>query len=123
MCFLTGNAGYRVAQVRMFFRMALGANHPLNMVPLAYVQWFSRPLGHPEKPVQMYIVKRLVRSDGLPFMGVIEMDSIYRFVQLIPKFPANTSPLANKSADSLMENTNTFLINSFTDMETYQTVY
>jgi hypothetical protein len=123
MCFLTSCVGYRVAQVRMFFRMALGANHPLDMVPLAYVQWFSKPLARPEKAVQMYIVKRLVRSDGLPFMSVIEMSSIYRFVQLIPKFPTSTSPLGNKDADSLMENTNTFLINSFTDMETYQTVY
>jgi hypothetical protein len=115
--------GYRVAQIRLFFRLLLSANHPLSRVPLAYVHWFTRPVARLDESVNMYVVKRLRRDGGNPVDGIIEMASIFRFVQLIPKFPNNSRAVGDLTPDDFMERTSTFLVNSFTDMEIYQAVY
>jgi hypothetical protein len=107
----------------MFFRLPLSANHPLSRIPLAYVHWFTRPVARLDEHVNMYVVKRMRREDNSPMDGVIEMASIFRFVQLIPKFPNNSRGVGNLTPDEFMERTNTFLLNSFADMETYQAVY
>ena len=107
----------------MFFRLPLSANHPLSRVPLAYVHWFTHPVAHLDESVNMYVVKRLRREDDTPVDGIIEMASIFWFVQLIPKFPNNTQAVGNLMPDNFMEQTSAFFINSFTDMETYQSVY
>ena len=107
----------------MFFRLPLSANHPLSRVPLAYVHWFTRPGVHLDEHVNMYVVKRLRRDDDSVVDGIIKMASIFRFVQLIPKFPDNSRGVGNLTPDEFMERTSTFLLNSFTDMETYQAVY
>jgi hypothetical protein len=93
----------------MIFRMHLGNHHPLNLVPLAYIHWFTRPLPQPEKNLKMYFVKRLLRNDQSPVTDIIDMESIARFIQVIPKFPGNTKELANSDAD---------LIAVFTRLET-----
>jgi hypothetical protein len=115
--------GYRVAQIRMFFQLPLSANHPLSRVPLAYVHWFTRPVARLDEYVHMYVVKRLRRHDGRPVDGIIEMASIFRFVQLIPKFPNNSRTVGNLTPDDFMERSSTFVVNSFADIETYQAVY
>jgi hypothetical protein len=106
----------------MFFRLAIGANHPLDGVPLAYVHWFTRPSMCIEEPVHMCAVKRVRGNDRSPLAGIIAVDSISRFIQLIPKFPNNSHAFQNMDPDSFMEQTDTFLVNSFADMEIYQAV-
>jgi len=107
----------------MLFRPVISTSHPLDGIPLAYVHWFTRPTARIEEPIHMFAVKRLRRGDMTPCTGIIEVDSISRFIQLIPKFPSSTRALQNIDADYLMDNNDTFLINSFTDMEVYQAVY
>jgi hypothetical protein len=107
----------------MFFRLHLASNHPYNRAPLAYVHWFTRPAARLDAFVNMYVVKRLRRHDRSAVDGIIEMSSISRFVQLIPKFPNNSGPIGNLTPDEFMERTDTFIVNSFTDMEIYQAVY
>ena len=107
----------------MFFRLHLSSNHPLDRVPLAYVHWFTRPIARLDDFVNMHVVKRLRRRDGSAVDGIIEMHSISRFVQVIPKFPNNSGPIGNLTPDEFMERTDTFIVNSFTDIEIYQAVY
>ncbi|KAG8800253.1 hypothetical protein FRC16_003303 [Serendipita sp. 398] len=86
---------------------------------LAYVQYFSRPKPTPEKNINMYVVSREDRR-GVRRGAIIPLDSIVRFVQLVPKFGATAHPIltAENSADVCRD----FYVNSFADKEVYQAV-
>ena len=90
---------------------------------MAYIHWFTIQLAKTEKPVDMYVVKRLSRTDGSPFTDIIEVDSIARLVQLVPRFATDTTDLEEETPDGVMETCSRFLINCFTDKETYTAVY
>ncbi|KIM29355.1 hypothetical protein M408DRAFT_306317, partial [Serendipita vermifera MAFF 305830] len=119
-----GIAGYRVAQIRMIFSLQLGARHRLDRVPLAYIHWLSPTVARAEQPVGMYRVKRVFRPNGRPFASVISVESIARFVHLIPRFPHDTSNIPSHATPELVtERATSFLINSFADKELFQCVY
>jgi hypothetical protein len=109
-----------VAQVRAIFKPHFPKHHALNGVPLAYVQWFSRP-SQADKSTQMYVVKRAMDSKGMFKGDVIELASIARLIQLIPKFGPVASQELNiqNSMDILIS----YYVNSFADKENYQIVY
>ncbi|KAG8865445.1 hypothetical protein FRC20_009827 [Serendipita sp. 405] len=116
-----GIAGYRVAQVRLIFKISLhdplGSMH--NMF-LAYVQYFSQPKQTPDKNINMYTVSREDRR-GIRAGVVVPLDSIVRFVQLVPKFGATIHP--NLTAENSADVCRDFYINSFADKEIYQAVW
>jgi hypothetical protein len=89
------------------------------MKPLAYVLWFS-----PRQYIsglQIYRVSRSKDDETPQRRGIIELDSIARFIQLIPDFgPAISASLdANNSADTWPH----YFINCFADKEIYQAVW
>jgi hypothetical protein len=120
---LITHPGYRVAQVRMLFQVNLPCRHEKHGVFFALIHWFTLQLAKPENSIDMYVVKRLTRTDGSPFEDVIEVTSIERIIQLIPRFASNTADLEEYTPDHLMESCDRFLINSFADKETYAAVY
>jgi hypothetical protein len=69
----------------------------------------------------MYAVKRLEANDGSPRGAVIDLQSIARFVQLIPRFRGLVNP--RMTENNVMNSNSIFLVNSFLDKETYQAVY
>jgi hypothetical protein len=109
-----------VAQVHAIFKPHFQKHHPLHDVALAYVQWFSRP-PQVDKSTKMYVVKRAIDSKGLFKGDIIELASIARLIQLIPKFgPVASQELCiQNSMDILMS----YYVNSFADKENYQIVY
>jgi hypothetical protein len=113
--------GYRVAQVRLLFRLHMSyTGHHVHRVPLAYVQWFSRPKAVAEPNICMYQVSRDDAS-GIRRGSIIPLDAISRFVQLIPKF-------GSLAADELtsvnsMDICRDYWVNSFADKEIYQAVW
>jgi hypothetical protein len=112
--------GYRVAQVRLLFRVRLvDVWNVLHGERLAYVQWFSEPKPRHEKDILMYEVSR---QDSGPRTGaIIPMSSIARFVQLIPKFG---SVIADQiSSANSMDIVRDYYVNSFADKEIYQAVW
>ncbi|PVF91686.1 hypothetical protein CPB86DRAFT_719004, partial [Serendipita vermifera] len=115
----TGINGYRIAQVRLFFRARLTAQHPLHMKPLVYVQWFSAP--QLVEPLHMFRVERLFSPQRQPLGCIVELTSIARFIQLIPEF----GPVASHSftANNSMNACARFFINSFADKEIYQAIW
>jgi hypothetical protein len=115
------STGYRVAQVKLIFRLNVPPSSPFFMVPLLLVYWFTHPLPRPEKDVKMYQLKRRFTSDGRPLASIVEMGSVARFVQLIPRLGRKVHPDLTK--DNVMDRCNTFLLNSFTDKEIYQAVW
>jgi hypothetical protein len=91
------------------------------MVPLLLVYWFTRPLPQTEKDTKMYLLKRRRTADGRPLASVIEMGSVARLVQLIPRLGRKVHPELTK--DNIMDRCDLFLLNSFTDKEIYQAVW
>lgn len=112
--------GHRVAQVRLVFRLQFASRHPMHLVPLAYVQWFSKPRRVAEQDIDMYEVKRL-RDDGRHCGSVVKLSSIARLVQLIPRFGASVPPEMN--VHNSTELCKVFYVNSFMDKEVYRAVY
>jgi hypothetical protein len=113
-------AGYQVAQVRMIFRPNVHSGHMLHGRHLAYVQWFMTPEG-PQKDNNMYTVQRLLTSEGTRREDVIDILSIARFVQLIPRFGRSVSSLID--CENSMEIVKSYYINSFADKDIFQTVW
>jgi hypothetical protein len=91
------------------------------MVPLLFVYWFSRPFPRAEEDIKMYQVKRKYTADGRPSAGIVEMASVARFIQLIPRLGRKVH--AQLTKDNAMDRCDTFLVNSFTDKEIYQAVW
>jgi hypothetical protein len=109
--------GYAVAQVRLFFRVhVVDQFGSLHQETLAYVQWFSSVKDWPEKDIMMYEVSRMENASE-----VIPIDSIARFVQLVPKFGGYIDD--SLSTDTSLDTCRYFYLNSFADKEIYQSVW
>lgn len=69
----------------------------------------------------MYVVRRdRNRRNRQQIRGVIDLSSIFRFVQLIPKFGPKVDSFLSSSTS--MEKAKAFWVNSFADKEIYQVV-
>ena len=113
--------GYRVVQVRLLFKVYLqDTMNPLRGKELAYVQHFSKPRPAAERDILMYQVSRQDRN-GVRKGGIIQMDSIARFVQLIPKFGQKAH--VSLTSDNSMDICSDYWVNSFSDKEVYPAVY
>jgi hypothetical protein len=120
--------GYRVAQVRVIFRLLPKASailfptHSPNVVPkhLAYVEWFSQFTRNPDNNHGMYKITRSLK-DGEHLASVIPVHDIVRSVVLLPKF----GPVAPRewSTSTVLEECTTFYVNPFTDRHSYLNLY
>jgi hypothetical protein len=70
----------------------------------------------------MYRVERMMLGDN-PKGDIIALDSISRFVQLVPRFGRKVAGEARLDTYTSMDICKYFYINSFADKETYQAVY
>lgn len=113
-------AGYEVAQIRLILRLFFhNQKHPLHLKPLAYIHWFSNLRPTTEPNILMYTVQR--RSDGVPYGDIIDVDTIARHIQLIPKFGGRIDPMLNE--DNSADITRSYYVNCFFSKETYQAVW
>jgi len=115
--------GKRPARLRVVFQLPdeylskIGLSGQVGR--LAYIEWFSRPrnkdLNH-----GMYSVSRSYRN-GIQCTEVVEVDSIFRTCQLVPKF----GRWANRAwtSSNVIDQCEHFLINNFIDHHTYQCIY
>ena len=114
--------GYRVVQVRLIFRLWFhNTSHPLHRIPLAYVQWFTRPDSTAEDHILMFKVARMMGGDNRPKGSIVLLHALARFVQLIPCFGPQVAP--ELTQQNSMDRCKWYYINSFTDKEIYQSVY
>ena len=87
---------------------------------LAYVQYFDTP-GQPEEDIMMYRVSRTGLTQNPRCGAVIPLESISRFIQLVPRFDARVDPRI--SSETSMEMCRSYYINSFATTQIYQSVY
>ena len=88
---------------------------------LAYVEWFTRPTAA-SKDVDsgMYVVSRS-QTQGCRHAAIIEVDTILRTCQLVPKFGQRANRVW--TPHNVLELCSTFFVNNFVNHLTYQIIY
>jgi hypothetical protein len=125
--------GYRVAQARVFFKLYLppgphagvqthrkNAKLEPRTITLAYVQYFTTPT-RPEPEILMYRVSREDLRQNPRRGTIIPIDSISRFIQLVPRFDGWASN--ELTPETSMEICRSYYVNSFATHQIYQSVY
>ena len=89
--------------------------------PLAYVEWYSTLKSTAEPNHNMYVVKTNLRTDGQPVASIIPLSSVRQSCMLIPQF----GRVADKqlTSQNVLDRCTSFLVNNWTSMYTYQTVW
>ncbi|KAG9055314.1 hypothetical protein FS842_002523 [Serendipita sp. 407] len=136
-----GIEGYRVAQLRLIFRLHLDYNYSYSQlqdinqifdfrnatsmgankrtVDLVYVEYLKLS-EKPDNDILMYRVQR--EASGAKRHGsIIGLDTIARFVQLIPRFGSRITK--GMKAETSTELYRSFYINSFATSQIFQAVY
>lgn len=120
--------GYRVAQVRVVFKIpSKSIQHLFQDVNaardvakhLAYVEWFTPFQARRDPNHLMYRVSRSVRN-GRRLASIVPVESFQRSVHLLPRF-GNTAP-REWSSFSVLEQCNTFYVNPFSDRDMFLTI-
>jgi hypothetical protein len=89
-------------------------------VVLAYVQYFETPR-QPEENILMFCVSRVNSTTNTRHGTVIPLESISRFIQLVPRFDARVDHRI--SSETSMEICRSYYVNSFATTQIYQSVY
>ncbi|KAI9458070.1 hypothetical protein HD554DRAFT_2029733, partial [Boletus coccyginus] len=119
--------GYLVAQVRAILEPI--TDPPSS--PLLYVEFFNFSNAHfvvvdgirvtaPAPDLEMFLVRRRLRSNGQRLGDIIPFDDVRQVIQLIPKFGSAVPP--NMTCDNSLELGGEFYVNSFADKETFHAI-
>ena len=117
-------AAYRVGRIHVIFSLPENARErvitPEIDVPdhLAYVEWFTPFRDAPEPNSLLYKVSPMRDDTGGPICSIVPLSDILRSVQLFPRF-GQVAPAAWTSSNVLNE-CDSFLVNSFTDRHLYR---
>lgn len=126
-CFADSNIGYRVAQVRVVFRIPEKASNELFRADkdlprhLAYVEWFSNFGNNPDVNHRMYGLSRAYMGNGKRLFSVVPVADIRRSVHLYPDF-GEVAP-REWTTNSMLDDCDLFFLNPFPDRHSYITLY
>ncbi|KAF9474258.1 hypothetical protein BDN70DRAFT_815973 [Pholiota conissans] len=124
-----GCEGTRVGQVRVIFSLPESCHRslfPSGIAPprhLVYIEWFSRFTRRPDPILKMYKVSRALLTDGNRVASIVPVSLLQRSVHLFPKWGRDRERYLKWSADTVLEECDTFYLNSFKDRHTYYNVY
>ncbi|KAG2136520.1 uncharacterized protein EDB93DRAFT_1303272 [Suillus bovinus] len=114
--------GFGVGQVRVIFSLppkSLQLLFPptVNIPPhLAYIEWFTPFPSAPDRNNGLYKLSRLMRG-GDRVASIVPVGDIVRSIHLIPKF-GDSAP-REWTSETVLEDCNTFWVNSYIDRHTF----
>ncbi|KAI0056853.1 hypothetical protein BV25DRAFT_1872634 [Artomyces pyxidatus] len=123
----TGVTGLRVGRLRLVFQLpirfqqTLSAQHRNTPAPghLAYIEWFSR-FTDKDDDHRMYPVSHPRQPDAST-VEIVEVDSIHRNCQLMPKFGARVDRAW--TSENVLDRCLHFFVNNFLDNHAYQSIW
>jgi hypothetical protein len=91
-------------------------------VPLAYIEWYSKPKPEADKHTGMYTIKSTWNLEGIPLGAIVPISEIRQSCMLIPKYKNLT---AEKEWTSLnvLDQCPSFVINNWQHLYAYQTIW
>ncbi|KAJ3911962.1 hypothetical protein F5877DRAFT_54695 [Lentinula edodes] len=113
----------RVGRVRVIFSLPsdkLDTLVPSDIPPpqhLAYIEWFTKFVAHPEPYSGLYRVRRDVGADGLCTASIIALDSIVCSAHLFPQWGGSVPP--EWTSETILDHASSFLLNIFKDEHAY----
>jgi hypothetical protein len=112
--------GYEVAQLRLIFEPLYRSGLRSEM-PLVYIEYFRRS-GF-DKALDMHKFRRSLNDRQERRVAIMPLEVITKAVQLVPWFGEDEEAPRNLNCHNVMEEWDEYLLNSFSDDFTYQTVY
>jgi hypothetical protein len=128
-----GYAGTRIGRVKVLFRLpteikisgVLYARPPAfwpNQV-LAYIEWYT-PLSLSKADQATHNMVSVQKAEGAQSWSIVPLSNIRQSCMLIPKFNKHTSSSqASWTSDTVLDSASSFLINNWTSIYSYQTLY
>ncbi|KAF9477316.1 hypothetical protein BDN70DRAFT_838060, partial [Pholiota conissans] len=111
--------GMRVGQVRVIFSLPESSHRslfPSGVQPprhLAYIEWFSRFTRRPDPYLKMYKISRASSLDGTRVASIVPVSLLQRSVHLFPKWGRDRDTYLKWTADTVLEECDTFYLNCF----------
>ena len=94
---------------------------PINY--LLFIEWFSQVCSNSNSNSSFYKVKKSKKIETNELdTDIIPLNLVKQSIQLIPVFPRNSSDITWTS-DTVLDICNTFYINNWTSIRTYQCIY
>jgi len=113
---LPGMRGLQVARVFLFFSFLHGGTY----YPCALVQWFSVIGDRLENETGLWMVEPDVYEDGLPYLAVIHLESIFRAAHLIPAYRTSNFVRRSLTMHNTLDEFKAFYINKFVDHHAFE---
>jgi len=92
----------------------------LSMEVLTLVQWFSVIGDEPEDETGLWMVEPDVYEDGLPFLAVIHLDSIFRAAHLMPAYLTSDFVRRSLTMHDTLDEFKKFYVNKFVDHHAFE---
>lgn len=109
-------AGTRIARVKVLFRL------PNEPEVLAYIEWYTKPNGHPDSHNMYSIKKSPPRTDNHTSASIVPLANIRQTCQLFPLY-GEESVDPTWATDNVLDLCQKFFINNWAGLYAYQTVW
>ncbi|KAJ3719986.1 hypothetical protein C8R42DRAFT_554976, partial [Lentinula raphanica] len=131
----TSFSGTRIGRVKVIFRLpaqlTLIGTHKIPSPSwwpasvLAYVEWYSPPSQTPleQKSHNMTTVHKLPLVDGIVPWSIIPLANIRQSCMLIPRHDKKNLNRATWTSSTVLDNATHFLVNNWSSLYTYKTLY
>lgn len=92
--------------------------------PLAYVEWYSKVPASPDAVHGMYAIKKVKpRTDGTISGSIIPLSQIRQTCQLQPYWTGPHVDSSTYTTDNVLDVSDNFVLNNWTSMHAYQTIW
>jgi hypothetical protein len=90
-------------------------------VPLAYIEWYSKPKPEADKHTGMYTIYSIWNSERIPLESIVSISEIRQSCMLIPKYK---DWMAEKewTSKNVLDQCSSFVINNWQHLYAYQTI-